>query len=71
MSPSVLVAIAGVLAAAVGTGLLAGQCVRHPRTSFIAWTVAMFALTVALLAQSIGFATGFGALTFRVIQLYA
>lgn len=71
MSISVLVAIAGVLAAAVGTGLLAGQCIRSPRTSFIAWTVGMFALTVALLAQSIGFATGFGALTFRVIQLSA
>ena len=71
MSISVLVAIAGVLAAAVGTGLLAGQCIRSPRTSFIAWTVGMFALTVALLAQSIGFASGFGALTFRVIQLSA
>jgi quinol monooxygenase YgiN len=69
MSISVLVAFAGVLVAAVGTGLLAGQCVRRPRTSFIAWTVGMFALTVALLAESIGFATGFGALTFRIIQL--
>ena len=69
MSISVLVAIAGVLVAAVGTGLVAGQCVRRPRTSFIAWVVGMSAITVALLSQSIGFATGFGAWTFRVIQL--
>jgi hypothetical protein len=68
MSTSVLVAIAGVLVAAVGTGLVAGQCVRRPRTSFIAWAVGMSAITVAL-SQSIGFATGFRAWTFRVIQL--
>jgi quinol monooxygenase YgiN len=71
MSISVLVAFAGVLVAAVGTGLLGGQCIRSPRISFIAWTVGMFALTVALLAQSIGFATGFAAWSFRVIQLSA
>lgn len=71
MSISVLVAFAGVLVAAVGTGVLGGRCVRSPRASFIAWTVGMFALTVALLAQSVGFATGFGPLTFRVIQLGA
>ena len=71
MSISVLVAFAGVLVAAVGTGVLGGRCIRSPRASFIAWTVGMIALTVALLAQSIGFATGFGPLTFRVIQLGA
>ena len=71
MSISVLVAFAGVLVAAVGTGLLGGQCIRSPRISCIAWTVGVFALTVALLAQSIGFATGFAAWSFRVIQLTA
>jgi quinol monooxygenase YgiN len=71
MSISVLVAFAGVLVAAVGTGLLGGQCIRNPQISFIAWTVGMFALTVALLAQSIGFAHGFAAWSFRVIQLSA
>jgi quinol monooxygenase YgiN len=71
MSISVLVAFAGVLVAAVGTGLLGGQCIRSPRISYIAWTVGVFALTVALLAQSIGFATGFAAWSFRVIQLTA
>ncbi|HEX4255146.1 MAG TPA: antibiotic biosynthesis monooxygenase [Streptosporangiaceae bacterium] len=71
MSISVLVAFAGVLVAAVGTGLLGGQCIRSPRISYIAWSVGVFALTVALLAQSIGFATGFAAWSFRVVQLTA
>ncbi|HEY2518814.1 MAG TPA: antibiotic biosynthesis monooxygenase [Streptosporangiaceae bacterium] len=71
MSISVLVAFAGVLVAAVGTGLLGGQCIRSPRISYIAWTVGVLALTVALLAQSIGFATGFAAWTFRVVQVTA
>jgi quinol monooxygenase YgiN len=71
MSISVLIAFAGVLVAAVGTGLLGGQCIRSPRISYVAWTVGVFALTVALLAQSIGFATGFAAWSFRVVQLTA
>jgi quinol monooxygenase YgiN len=71
MSISVLVAIAGVMVAAVGTGLFGGQCIRSPAPSFIAWTAAMLAITVALLAQSIGFVSGFGPATFRAIQISA
>jgi hypothetical protein len=71
MSISVLVAIVGVMVAAVCTGLVAGRCIRSPSPSFIAWTIGMVVLTVALLAQSIGFATGFDPVTFRVIQLAA
>jgi quinol monooxygenase YgiN len=71
MSTSALVAIAGSLVAATGTGLLAGRCIRCPGPSLIAWTVSLLALTIALLTQSVGFATGFGPLTFRVIQLTA
>src|ERR1700761_1379548 len=71
MSTSVLVAIAGALVAAVGTGRLTGQCVRRPRTSLVACTVGMLAITVALLAQGLGFAVGFGPCTFRIIQLSA
>ncbi|MGO9778765.1 MAG: putative quinol monooxygenase [Streptosporangiaceae bacterium] len=71
MSISMLVAIAGVLVAAVGTGLLGGRCIRSPAASFIAWTAAMLAVTVALLAQSIGFVSGFGPATFRAIQISA
>src|SRR6201996_8143506 len=71
MSTSVLVAFAGVLVAAVDTGRQVGQCVRRPQTSLIACAVGMLAITVALLAQGFGFATGFGPWTFRIIQLSA
>ena len=71
MSLPVLIGFAGVLVAAVATGMLAGRCVRQPRIGLIAWTAATFGLTVALAAQSIGFASGFGSFTFRAVQLFA
>ena len=71
MSLPVLIGIAGVLVAAVATGMLAGRCVRQPRVDVILWTVATLGLTVALAAQSMGFASGFGPATFRAIQLCA
>src|SRR5580658_880949 len=71
MSLPLLIGFAGVLVAAVATGMLAGRCVRQPRIDFIAWTAATFGLTVALAAQSIGFASGFGSFSFRAVQLFA
>jgi quinol monooxygenase YgiN len=71
MSLPVLVGFAGVLVAAVATGLLSGRCVRQPRIHFILWTAATLALTVALAAQSLGFDRGFGAATFRASSLAA
>jgi quinol monooxygenase YgiN len=75
MSVPVLVGFAGVLVAAVATGMLAGQCVRprgnQPRASLIAATVATLGLTVALAAQSRGFTSGFDQITFRAVQLTA
>ena len=71
MSLPVLVGFAGVLVAAVATGLLAGRCVRQPRIGFIVWTAATLGLTIALAAQSMGFASGFGPATFRAVQLLA
>jgi quinol monooxygenase YgiN len=71
MSLPVLVGFAGVLVAAVATGLLAGRCARQPRVGFIVWTAATLALTIALAAQSMGFASGFGPATFRAVQLLA
>jgi quinol monooxygenase YgiN len=71
MSAPVLVGFAGVLVAAVATGMLAGRCVRQPRAGLIAQAVAVLGLTIALAAQSIGFAGGFGQITFRVVQLTA
>src|SRR5271169_4723095 len=71
MSLPVLIGFAGVLVAAVVTGMLAGRCVREPRIGFIVWTVATLGLTIALAAQSMGFARGFGPVTFRAVQLFA
>ena len=71
MSLPVLIGFAGVLVAAVATGMLGGRCVRQPRIYFIVWTAATFGLTVALAAQSIGFASGFSSFTFRAVQLFA
>ncbi len=71
MSLPVLIGFAGVLVAAVATGMLSGRCVRQPRIGFIAWTAATLALAIALAVQSIGFASGFSAATFRAVQLFA
>src|SRR5260370_18270025 len=71
MSLPALIGFAGVLVAAVAPGVLAGRCVRQPRIGFILWTAATLALTVALAAQSMGFASGFNAPTFRAVQLFA
>src|SRR5271166_1229624 len=71
MSLPVLIGFAGVLVAAVATGMLAGRCVRQPRIDFIVWTAATLGLTIALAAQSMGFASGFGSVTFRAVQLFA
>jgi len=74
MSLPALIGFAGVLVAAVATGLLAGRAVRQPRIASMrigsmVWAAAALALTVALAAQSIGFARGFGSATFRAVQL--
>jgi quinol monooxygenase YgiN len=71
MSLPVLIGFAGVLVAAVATGLLAGRCVRQPRIEFVLWTAATLGLTIALAAQSMGFSGGFGPVTFRAVQLFA
>jgi quinol monooxygenase YgiN len=69
MSLPALIGFAGVLVAAVVTGLLAGRAVRQPKIGSMVWAAAALALTVALTAQSIGFARGFGPATFRAVQL--
>jgi quinol monooxygenase YgiN len=71
MSLPELIGFAGVLVAAVATGMLAGRCVRQPRICFVVWTAATLGLAIALAAQSLGFAAGFGPVTFRAVQLFA
>ena len=71
MSLPVLVGLAGAVIAAVTTGMLAGRWVRRLRVGLIAWAAATLALTIALVAESLGFARGFDQLTFRTVQLTA
>jgi quinol monooxygenase YgiN len=69
MPVPVLIGFAGVLVAAVATGVLAGRCFRRPGMAVVTWTVASLGLTIALAAQSTGFAGGFDQVTFRTVQL--
>src|SRR5580704_13976618 len=71
MSLPVLIGFAGVLVAAVATGMLAGRWIRRPRIDVIIATAATLALMVALVAQSMGFIRGFDQGTFRAVQLGA
>ncbi len=71
MSVPVLIGFAGVLVAAAATGMLAGRFVRQRAVGFAGLALAALALTVALAAQSLGFASGFGPATFRAVQLFA
>jgi quinol monooxygenase YgiN len=71
MSLHFLAAIAGTLVAVAGTGVLASRCLRAPNAALVAWTVALFGLTVALAAQALGFKIGFGPIAFRAMELGA
>src|ERR1700684_4581741 len=71
MSLHFLAAIVGALIGAAGTGLLIAKCLRAPHAALVAWTVALFALTVALGAQALGFEIGFGPIAFRVMEIGA
>jgi quinol monooxygenase YgiN len=71
MSISLVAALVGTLAAAVGTVVLAVRCARAPRVDLIAWAIAAAGLTIALAAQAVGYRNGFGPMTFRAVQLGA
>ena len=71
MSISLVAALVGTLAAAVGTVVLAVRCARTPRADLIAWAIATAGLTVALAAQALGYRRGFAPTTFRAVQLGA
>ena len=71
MSLHFLAAIVGALIGAAGTGLLVAKCLRAPNAALVAWTVALFGLTVALGAQALGFEIGFGPIAFRAMEIGA
>jgi quinol monooxygenase YgiN len=69
MSVAVLIAFAGALVAAVGTGVLIGRFIRAPRFDLAAWSSVLLMLAVALGAQTMGFALGFSSATFRTAEV--
>ena len=69
MTGSLIVVVVGAVAAAAGTGLLTARCARTPRLFLLAWTVAVFALAVALAAQALGYLSGFSDVIFRVMEV--
>ncbi len=71
MSVSVVAAFACAIAAAAGTGVLVGRCMRMPRMDIIAWACVLAALAVALGAQAVGADRGYGSATFRAVQFGA
>jgi len=71
MSLHFLAGIVGALAAAAGTGVLVARCLRVPNAALVAWTVAIVGLTISLGAQALGYGIGFGAISFRAMELGA
>ena len=69
MTPSLIVVALGAVGAVAATGMLAARCASMPRVFVIAWTVALFGLTIALAGQALGDLAGYSALTFRAIEL--
>jgi quinol monooxygenase YgiN len=69
MSVSLVAAFVGSVVAAVGTGVLTAQCLRTLRPGAIAFALAMLGLAVALGALTLGYAVGFGPVTFRALEV--
>jgi quinol monooxygenase YgiN len=71
MSTSFVVAVAGALGAVVLLGLLVRRTISVPRIDLIALVCAATGITVALIAQAIGYYKGFNPISFRAIQIGA
>jgi quinol monooxygenase YgiN len=71
MTASLIVVALGTVVAAVGTGVLAARCARTPKVFLVAWSVAVFALAVALAAQALGYLAGYSDPIFRAMELGA
>ncbi|HEY2551870.1 MAG TPA: antibiotic biosynthesis monooxygenase [Streptosporangiaceae bacterium] len=71
MLASLILAFLGTVVAAAGVGVLGSRSYREPRADLIAWLIALLGLTVALGAMTLGFASGFGPVTFRLMEIGA
>jgi quinol monooxygenase YgiN len=71
MSISFIVSGVGAVVAAIGLGLILARCLRAPRGDLIAWSVALLSLVISLVAQALGHLSGFGSVSFRVMEIGA
>ncbi len=71
MSATFIAVALGAVIAAAGTGVLTARCVRAPRLFVGLWAGALFALTVGLGAQVLGYLSGYSQAAFRAMELGA
>jgi quinol monooxygenase YgiN len=68
-SVSLIIAVVGAVAAAVGSGVLLARAFRAPRTDMFAWSVALIGLLISLGAQALGYLGGFDGAMFRAMEI--
>jgi quinol monooxygenase YgiN len=71
MSATLIAVALGTVIAAAGTGALTARCVRAPRLFVGLSAAVLFALTVGLGAQALGYLSGYGQVAFRAMELGA
>jgi quinol monooxygenase YgiN len=71
MLVSLVLAFLGTVVAAAGTGVLTSRSYREPRADQVAWALGLLGLTLALGAMTLGYASGFGPITFRLMEIGA
>ncbi len=71
MSATFIAVALGAVIAAAGTGVLTARCVRAPRLFVGLWAGTLFALTVGLGAQVLGYLSGYSLVAFRAMELGA
>ncbi len=70
-SEFLVIAGAGAVVAAVGSGVLIARCFRGPRIDLVAFSVALIGLLISLGSQTLGYLDGFTSATFRGMELGA
>jgi quinol monooxygenase YgiN len=68
-SVSLIIAVAGAVAAATASGVLLARAFRAPRTDLFAFSVALIGLLISLGAQALGYMSGFDGAMFRAMEI--
>ncbi|HSZ49429.1 MAG TPA: antibiotic biosynthesis monooxygenase [Streptosporangiaceae bacterium] len=68
---SLIIAGAGAVTAAVGSGIVLARLFRAPRADLVSWSIALVGLLISLGAQTLGYLVGFDSKMFRAMELGA